>query len=273
MLERIIKRDGSVEPFDPHKVNSWSQWATKGLGDRVDWSLIVLDTIKHIGKEVHSQELQRQLIKSCLLRRSWPYNLMAGKLYNALYRKELFAGEMPTIKSLHEEMQAAGLIRVLKYTDEEYAYLETVIDHNRDFNLAHFQVHQLRKKYSLQDRSSKKEFETPQFIFMRMAMALAEDEAPEKRMEHLKNWYDHFSFCRLNAPTPNYLNLGTDHNGYASCCVYATDDTAESLAIGDHIAYTMTYMSAGIGSFINTRSLGDSVRNGIITHQGRILPL
>lgn len=270
MLKRIIKRNGTTEDFTPHKVNMWSQWASESLGNRVDWSRIVLETIKQFGEEAHSQDLQRQLIKTCLSKRSWPYNLMAGKLYIAIYRKEIYGDEIPSIQDLQYRMHNYGLMRVLDYTDDDFAYLESVIDHRRDFNLAHFQIHQIRKKYSLQDRITGKEFETPQFVFMRMAMALAEDEPKETRLTHVENWYNHFSFNRINAPTPNYVNLGTTHNGYASCCLYAVDDNAQSLAIGDHIAYTMTYMSAGIGGIINTRSLGDAVRNGTITHQGKL---
>lgn len=270
MLKRIIKRNGTVEDFTPHKVNMWSQWASGSLGNRVDWSRVVLETIRQFGEEADSQDLQRQLIKTCLGKRSWPYNLMAGKLYIAIYRKEIYGDEIPTIQALQQRMCEYGLMRQLDYSDEEYVYLETIIDHTRDFNLAHFQIHQIRKKYSLQDRVTAKEFETPQFVFMRMAMALGEDEPKESRLMHVKNWYNHFSFNRINAPTPNYVNLGTTHNGYASCCLYAVDDNAQSLAIGDHIAYTMTYMSAGIGGIINTRSLGDPVRNGTITHQGKL---
>jgi ribonucleoside-diphosphate reductase alpha chain len=273
MLKRIIKRNGTFEAFTPHKVNMWSQWASDKLGNRVDWSRIVLETIKQLGEEAHSQDLQRQLIKTCISKKSWPYNLMAGKLYIAIYRKEIYGNEIPTVMNLHSKMLKYGLIREMKFTPEDYEYIERVIDHTRDFDLAHFQIHQIRKKYSLQDRITSQEFETPQFVFMRMAMALAEDEPRETRLEHLRNWYNHFSFNRINAPTPNYVNLGTPHNGYASCCLYTVDDNAQSLAIGDHIAYTMTYMSAGIGGFINTRSLGDSVRSGSIVHQGRLLPL
>lgn len=270
MLKRIIKRNGTAEDFTPHKVNMWSQWASGSLGNRVDWSRIVLETIRQFGEEAHSQDLQRQLIKTCLGKRSWPYNLMAGKLYIAIYRKEIYGDEIPSIHGLQLRMYDYGLMRRLNYSDEEFAELEEVIDHTRDFNLAHFQIHQIRKKYSLQDRITGKEFETPQFVFMRMAMALAEDEDKSTRLTHVKNWYNHFSFNRINAPTPNYVNLGTTHNGYASCCLYAVDDNAQSLAIGDHIAYTMTYMSAGIGGIINTRSLGDPVRNGTIVHQGKL---
>jgi ribonucleoside-diphosphate reductase alpha chain len=105
---------------------------------------------------------------------------------------------------------------------------------------------------------------------MRMAMALAENLAADQRIEHIRGWYNHFSHNRLNPPTPNFVNLGTKLNGYASCCLYTTDDTAPSLAAGDHIAYMMTCMSAGIGTHIKTRSLGDEIRGGLIQHQGKL---
>ena len=267
---QIVKRDGSIEDFQPHKVNSWAQWATAGIKGRVDWSLIVMDTMKSLGEVASSQDLQRQLIKKCLEHRTWPYNIMAGKLYTALIRKEVYGDTIPSVKAVHARLIEAGLIRKMAYSDSEFEHIEAIIKHERDFNLAHFQIHQIRKKYSLQDLSTKQEFETPQFVYMRMAMALAEDEPAETRMTHVANWYDHFSFNRINAPTPNYMNLGTAHNGYASCCLYTTDDSAASLAIGDHIAYTMTYMSAGIGGTLNTRSIGDPVRNGAIIHQGKL---
>ena len=270
MLKTLIKRDGTTEDFMPHKVNNWAQWATTGIKGRVDWSQVVMEALKTMGDAASSQDLQRQLIKTCLSSRSWPYNLMAGRLYAVLLRKEIYGDTIPTVKEVMASLEEVGLVRKLKYSDDDYATIETFIQHDRDFNLAHFQIHQIRRKYSLQNRTNGKEFETPQFVYMRMAMALAEDESVDTRMEHLKNWYDHFSFNRINAPTPNYTNLGTIHNGYASCCLYTVDDSASSLAIGDHIAYTMTYMSAGIGGYLNTRSVGDGVRNGSITHQGKL---
>lgn len=270
MLKSIIKRDGTTEDFQPHKVNNWAEWAMVGLGDRVDWSLIVLESVKAFNESASSQDLQKELIKNCLAQRSWPYNLMAGKLYIAMYRKEIYGDVIPTVRDLHARMLEAGLIRNMNYSNQDYAFIESVIDHGRDFNLAHFQIHQIRKKYSLQDRITGQEYETPQFVYIRMAMALAENEPAETRLFHLKNWYEHFASNRLNAPTPNYTNLGTPHNGYASCCLYHAGDTAASLAVGDHIAYTMTYMSAGIGGIINSRSLGDPVRNGTIIHQGKL---
>lgn len=269
MLKKIIKRDGRIEDFAPEKLNVWSQWAGKDLGDRINWSEVVLNTVKVAGETISSQDLQRLLIKQCVVHKKWGYSIMAGRLFNAIYRKELYDGQIPTVKELHERLAKNKFMAKLNYSRDDYAQVEQMIDHSRDFNMAYFQVKQIRQKYALQNRVAKEEFETPQFVFMRMAMALAEDEKTD-RLLHVKNWYDHFSLGRINAPTPNYVNLGTEHNGYSSCCLYTTDDTARSLAIGDHIAYTMTYMSSGIGGYIGCRSLGDPVRAGFTVHQGKL---
>lgn len=271
MLKTIIKRNGQEEAFIPAKVNSWSIWASEQLGKRVDWSSVVMEAMSHFGERTTSQNLQKQLIKICVQKKSWPYSLMAGRLYAAITRKEIY-GEMqpPTIRELHRKLSDAGLMRVLDYSDEEYAQIEEFIDHSRDFEYAYSQILQLRKKYALMNRVTRQEYESPQFIYMRMAMALAEDEPRGERLQHIVNWYNHFSFNRINAPSPNYINLGTKLNGYASCCVYKSGDNLHSLAVGDHIAYEMTGMSAGIGGMISTRSVGDPVRGGVISHQGKL---
>ena len=270
MLKKIIKRDGRIEDFHPNKINSWILWASKSLAERVDWSSIVFDAVKGFGEIAHSQDLQKQLIKLCALKKDWAHNLMAGRLYAATMRKELYDEYIPTIKALFYKAYKSGLMTKLKYSDEDYALAETFIKHERDFEMTYFQIHHIRKKYALQNRQAKVEYETSQFTFMRMAMALAEDEPKETRMLHVQKWYDNFSLGRVNAPTPNYVNLGTPHNGYVSCCLYHSADDADSLAIGDHIAYKMTCMSAGIGGYIGTRTIGDPVRSGMIVHQGKI---
>ena len=269
MIEKIIKKNGTVEDFSPAKVNGWSEWAAKTLGGLVDWSSVVIDAVNKCPKTCTSIELQTGLIESCLNRKTWEYNKMAGRLYAALIYREVHPNGIPTIKELHTTLVNVGLMIKLNYADSEYDEIEKFIDHKRDLKYPHFQLNQIRFKYSLRNKVAKKEYESAQFVFMRMAMALAENEKAD-RLVHIKKWYDHFSFGRINAPTPNYVNLGTALNGFASCCLYSTDDTAASLAAGDHIAYMMTCSSAGIGSHINTRSIGDPVRGGMIQHQGKL---
>lgn len=268
MIKTINKRDGSKEEFSPLKINGWGEWAARELGDNVDWSQVVLDVTSSSPEEVTSVDLHKALIRTCLDNDTWGYNLMAGRLYASARFKDLYGGNIPTIKSLHSSMVEEGLMVDLGYSQEEYDYLEGIIDHSKDFKATHFEINQIREKYSLKSRVSGKEFESQQFVYMRMAMALAQDE--ESKLEHAAKWYEHFSEKRINAPTPNYVNLGTKLKGYASCAVYTTEDTADSIEAGVHIAYTMTHRSAGIGAHMNVRSLGDPVRGGLIRHQGKL---
>lgn len=279
MITEIIKRDGSTEPFDPEKINRWAEWAAQHLGGFVDWAGIAMRAVAKLPERCGSQELQKALIQECLDQKTWAYYRMAARLYVPLLRKKMYNSdtEQPSVRSVQSEMADWFLMRELDYTEAEWQEVDQIIQHKRDLNYAYFQIKQIVEKYSLHDRRKDSEsdilgrfFEMPQYVYMRMAMALAEDEPRGERMMHVKKWYDHLSNNRLNAPTPNFTNLGTTHNGYASCCLYVTNDTEKSLGIGDHIARTMTVASAGIGGALLCRSIGDPVRDGLIIHQGKV---
>lgn len=270
MITHIIKRNGTQEEFSPAKANGWGAWAAKTLGPSFDWGGVVLETVNQCPAVCSSLQFQETLISVCLSKKTWEHNRMAGRLYASLLERVIYPEGRPTIKELHQKLFDAGLMVKLDYSDEEYEQIEDIIDHKQDLKYPHYQINQIRYKYALRDKVRKLEFETPQFVYMRMSMALAEQFPKGRRLELIAGWYGHFSHNRLNPPTPNFTNLGTKLNGYASCCLYTTEDTAPSLAAGDHIAYMMTVMSAGIGTHIKTRSLGDPVRSGLIQHQGKI---
>lgn len=270
MIKTIIKRDGTKQPFDADKINGWGQWAAKTLGNSIDWGGIVLSAVQTCDEETTSEALQQALIRSCLDRPTWAYNRMAGRLYCALQRKKCYGKTIPTIKELHSRMVAAGILSekfASTYTDDEYAELESTIDHSRDLTYAYYQHTQFRTKYAMRDRVNDIDYETPQFVHMRVAMRLAMNLP--NRVETAKKFYYYFSTNKINIPTPYYTNSGTEKNGFLSCCLYTTNDTAPSLAAGDHIAYMMTVNSSGIGANIRTRAIGSSVRGGIIRHQGK----
>lgn len=279
MVEFIIKRDGSTEPFSADKMNGWGIWAAQHLGGFVDWAGVAMRAVASLPETCTSQELQLAFIQECKNQQTWAYYRMAARLYVPYIRKQMYGGDgsIPPIRDIHKELQQWDLLRVMDYTDQEYDQIEQLLEHKRDFNYAEFQIKQIIEKYSLCDRRVKsdspilgKYFESPQHVYMRMAMALAEDESRDVRMHHVAKWYSHLSCNRLNAPTPNFANLGTTHNGLASCCLVMADDREISLGIHDYIARAMTVASAGIGTTILCRSIGDPVRGGSIVHMGKL---
>lgn len=273
MIERIIKRNGEVEDFSPRKLNGWGEWASKTLGNYVDWSEVVLHVVSTLPQEVTSEQLHQALIDHCLTNATWSYNRMAGRLYSALLYKKLYNGKIPTVKDLFSKLVNVGLMDVNffeAFSDEDYVQLENIIDHKRDLNYAHYQIEQSVKKYALKNRADNIDYETPQFSMLRVAMRMCMNKGVgAERIARIKRHYDQYSKDKVNVPTPYYTNSGTVKNGFQSCCLHHTNNTVGSLAASDHISYMMTVSSAGQGSKIYTQSIGSPVRGGSIVHQGK----
>lgn len=270
MLKTLIKRDGRIQDFMAEKLNGWSQWASEKLENRVDWSQAALNAVAGLPEKATTRELMISLINELLAMESWPAYLMAGRLRASVVRKDIFGSiEPPTIAQLHAKLQGMSLMRALPYTPEQYALFEELIDHTKDYNYPEFAISQIIDKYSTRNYVTGEVFETPQFVYMRMAMTLCEFEPEEIRTARVCEMYLEFADKKLSAPTPNYLFLGTPHKGYASCCIYTSADDSDSLAVGDHIAYKMTVNSAGIGNYISTRAPGAPIAGGRVEHIGK----
>lgn len=285
MIEIVIKRDGSEEPYIPQKIADWGKWTSKQFGG--NWMPIIQKTelrANAIAKEnngkIKSSELQEILIDECLRLKDYKGYMMAGKLFGAELGKLIYKGKgYPTIKELHKEMEDVGLLRPMRYTDEELEELNSYINHELDLLAIHYSTEFFRVKYSLKDLVNKVEYETPQFTLMRMAMALAVED--DNRVELAKLFYDllsgnglyhneHIPMKLMSAPSPNYTNLGTYSKSFSSCLLYQIPDTIPGLSAAAIIAHEMTAAGAGLGSSIRTRSLGDGVRNGTVIHQGKL---
>ena len=268
MITKITKRNGEVVDFDVNKLLKWSEWA--GVVG-CDWFAIASEAYKKLPENPTTVELQDAMIKACLDVEDTPHLMMAGRLLIGHVYKELFGGHenIPSLKTMYKNMVSKGLWEEMGYSDEELDALSSVINHKKDLRSPHSVVNQIVTKYAISNVEGGKPLETPQFVWMRMALGLCKEEK-EDRVQKVTEYYQDFSNGKINAPTPNIKNLGTLGRGYASCCVFKSNDSAKSLAAGDHIAYTMTCASAGIGGYIETRSKGEGVRNNTIKHSGKL---
>jgi len=271
MLQRVIKRDGSIQPADINKAIGWVHWAGQGLGERVDLVGAIRYVFSNLGEEEKTSTINLQLREYLISKGTSPNLLAAGRLMMADWRKTIFPNGIPTVRAQVEHMHAIGLMESPAYTYSDFDFIEEVIQHDRDFMLDSSQVQQILFKYGLKNTVTKTYYETPQFTFMRKAMAIAAMEPNrDLRLPLLRDLYNQYSLSYLSSPTPSYNNLGTYNRGLASCCVIASEDTVPSLAAGVYAQYVMTCQSAGIGHLLMTRSQNDLVRNGAIMHKGKL---
>lgn len=274
MIKTVIKRDGSSEPFSHEKLNKLSQWTTDVLTPQehnIDWSQIALDAVKRLYNNCTTEDIVKALIQSCLDKHEEGYLYAAGKLLISDLYKNIYNSDIPpSLNDFLESMIEKELYEdfLEEYSDEEITEIDSFIDHSRDFTLTHSQVNQMMSKYLLQDKISKTHFETPQFMFMRVALAVCAEE--ENRVEKINTVYNLLSHFHLNLPTPMWVNLGTPNKVGTSCLLYAVEDTIGSLNAGDNISYMMTTAGAGIGSVMFTRSAGQPIKKGKLIHAGKI---
>lgn len=270
MLQTLIKRDGTTEPLIHEKLYGWSEWAAGPLGGRVDWSIAAKAAVEKLPEVASTRDLMMALIGELLSMENWPAYLMAGRLRASVIRKDLYGSiTPPTVYEQHNHMLELDRMRALPYSKEEYEEIEKFVDHTKDYHYPEFALSQIVDKYSLRNYVTNEIYETPQFTYIRMAMTIAEFEPADRRLEVVKDYYTRFSDKLLSAPTPNYLYLGTKHNGYASCCIYASGDDGKSLGIGNWIADQMTINSAGLGSHTHVRAPGDPIDGGRVKHAGK----
>jgi ribonucleoside-diphosphate reductase alpha chain len=180
----------------------------------------------------------------------------------------------PPLKELVERNVEKGLYTqdlLDDYTEEEYTKLNSYMKHSRDYEFTYAGLQQVVDKYLIQDRSNNTIFETPQFMYMLIAMTLFRNYDKEVRLSYIQKYYNATSQFKINIPTPIMSGVRTTLKQFASCVLVDTDDSLDSLFASDMAIGRYVAQRAGIG--INAgriRGLGAKIRGGEVQHTGVI---
>lgn len=269
MITKVIKSDGSEVVFDPERLNKAAIFGDDGNGN---WSHIALDAYKKLYDGCTTKEVNQAIIDACISRKDEAHARMAGRVLVGQIYKEAFGGftKIPSLPNFYHRMVDSGYWEDMKYTGLELTALEAVIDHSKDLSYGYAVLKQFRDKYGIKDAVNDILFESPQMMFMGMAMAVMKNMPKARRIKDVTKLYTYLSDLKINAPTPYLNGLRTGKTGYASCCVIKADDTAKSIGVAREVAYTMTVNQAGIGYYLASRSIGDGVRGNTIKHMGKL---
>lgn len=271
-IEKVIKRDGTVQDFAPEKLNDWAAWACKDTD--VSWSAVVMAALKNLPKGVvDSDTLQDVLIKAAegLIKDNPAYDTVAKELRLAQMRKRLYDSfEPPSLRFFHDHMVRVGAWEDMSawISDDQFDALNQVIDHDRDRLFTSGGLKQFFDKYSRRNIATGEIYETPQFAYMGMAMAMLSQ--PNWTILDAIDLYNAMSLHKINVPTPPLVGLRSSDRGFASCCLVDSTDTLDSIDTAEHIVFKMVAARAGIGYHLESRSIADPVRNGAFPHSGKL---
>lgn len=268
MINHVIKRNGKKARFQPDKLNKLASWATE---HNVSWSQIALNGLKKLSDGCTVQDIMQALIKACIDERSQSHLSVAGKIYVADLYKRVFAendGKPIKLKHHLNKMYELGYYLAFDYSEEEFDLVDSWLKHENDYKLTYTQINQMESKYLVRNRVANVTYETPQFMYARIALAIFEKDP--NRMYHIKNYLGMLQDLTLSLPSPNWSFIGTVNRTGASCCLYAAEDTDDSIAASEHITHKMTVAGAGLGNNLMIRSAQDSVKGGTIVHMGKL---
>ncbi len=273
----VIKRDGSPAQFDVNKIHKVLEWATEGING-VSISEIELKANIQIHDGIKTDDIHELIIKSAaeLISEQTPnYQYVAARLVNYKLRKQVYDQYEPwSLLTITTQNIMRGVYdgQVLnEYSEYEFDQLDKCIKHDRDNEFTYVGMEQFRGKYLVQDRISKVPYETPQILYMLIAMNLFMKYPKDSRLKYVKEYYDAISQFYISLPTPIMAGLRTPTRQFSSCVLIESGDSLDSINSTSTSIVRYISKKAGIGIGAGSiRAIGSRIGDGSVVHTGLI---
>ena len=278
---KVKKRDGSTESLNLDKIHTMVECACDGLAG-VSPSQVEIQSGIQFYDGITTEEIQEILVRSAsdLITLDNPnYQFVAARLLLFGLYKQVFGADwkngFPSVDDHLIDNSGEGGVYDSQlhqqYSKEEWTKINSWIDHDRDYLFTYAGLRQVVDKYLVQDRSSGKVFETPQYAYLLVAATIFSNYPKETRLSYVTRYYDAISKHKINVPTPILAGVRTSLRQFASCVLVDSDDTLDSIFTSDMAIGRYVAQRAGIG--INAgriRALNSKIRGGEVQHTGVI---
>ena len=238
-MHNIIKRDGTLVPYDYMKLYNVLLWACEDnstladsileslnlkIYDRMPISVLVdevIDTVSNLTSQITPQ--YDNVAKRLYLQ----------KMYKDLYnmRRAQYPNFLDVINSLIDANKIIDITSIL--SKDELIKLGEAIDPKRDLDSTYLGLNLFFDKYSI--KVNNKPIELLQHGFMRLAIQGFLYEDKSIRTDLIIQRYNDLSTFVYTEATPKWLNSLTEDAQMASCCLHQMADNSESInkVVGD----------------------------------------
>jgi len=274
---RVTKRDGSLKNLDIDKIHAVLDWACNGGNDDallpikgVSLSEIEMKAHLNLHDKIKTADIHECLIKAAaeLISKDTPnYDHVAARLRWFSVRKVAFSDNLPPhlyhIVKVNTKNGTYDPDVLKMYSKDEWYLINDMVDHNRDDLFRYAGAEQMAKKYLVQNRKTKKVFETFQIPYIMVAAILFNNYPKETRLGYVKRYYDQVSQHYVSLPTPIMAGLRTKVKSFSSCVLIDVDDSLDSITRAATAIVEYASRKAGIGLNIGRiRAQGQLVRSG-----------
>ena len=207
---RVIKRSGRIEDMRFDNVTNRIKNLTSGLSDKCDSQKIAQQVFSSMYDNITTQEIDVLSAEICigLITSDPDYEILATRIIASNIHKVC-------PNNFHLAMRKLQKAKII--TDEVVEVAQQVKEHiktDRDFDFGYFGLKTLEKSYL--QRVEGKLIETPQYLFMRVAIGIHGKDIPA-----VLETYDKMSQGFFIHATPTLFNAGTPRPQMSSCFLIA----------------------------------------------------
>ncbi len=268
MQFQVQKRDGTRESYDKAKIRRCVERASKGLDD-VSISEITDEAVAQLYDGISTNDIDRATILAARSRIVFEpnYSFVAARLLlNSLY-KEAFAEHVDGRKLNHQYREAfvrninllVGHERLDASIVSNYDLdrLAAALKPERDLQFKYLGLQTLYDRYLLHEQ--KRRLETPQGLWMRVAMGLCfQEQNPTDRAIEAYEVFSQFLYC---PGTPTLFNSCTVHSQLSSCYLSTIDDSIDGIFGAMHNQARLSKYAGGLGvDFTPLRGMNSHIK-------------
>jgi len=260
---RVVKRSGRVEDMRFDNVTNRIKNLTYGLSGNCDSSKVAQQVFSSMYDNITTQEIDILSAEICIgmITSDPDYEILATRIVASNIHKICPNNFHLAMRKL----QKAGVI-----TDEVVEVAQQVKDHiktDRDFDFGYFGLKTLEKSYL--QRVNGKLIETPQYMFMRVAIGIHGKDVPA-----VLETYDKMSQGYFIHATPTLFNAGTPRPQMSSCFLIANKEDSINGIYGTLTECAqISKWAGGIGMHIHDIRANKSHIRGTNGNSDGIIPM
>jgi ribonucleoside-diphosphate reductase alpha chain len=260
--------NGVSKPLDMAALRTVIQAACEGLGNAIDATPIITETIKNLYDGVPMAQVYDSAILASrtLIEKDPAYSQVTARILMHVIRKEILGREV-----LQGNMQAEYSTYFAKYINEgigaelldprmrEYdlVRLAAALNADRDLQFNYLGLQTLYDRYFLHIEDRR--IEMPQAFFMRVAMGLALNELD--REARAIEFYEVLSTFDFMSSTPTLFNSATTRPQLSSCYLTTVADDLDGIYEALKENALLSKFAGGLGNdWTNVRALGSHIK-------------
>jgi ribonucleoside-diphosphate reductase alpha chain len=257
----ITKRDGTREPFNADKINRSIERACMGLQDPISMvTQIATETRLTLYDGITTEEMDQATINAAVqnIKEDIEYDKVAVRLLlKTIYRKVVgdYEDNQEMLRKKHRDGFAEwvkkgvanGMLDARMAEKFDLKELAATLDIRRDELFVYAGLSTLLNRYSIKDKNNDPA-ETPQYLFMRVAMGLSYNETDPTLWA--KRFYQKMSQMKYIAGGSTNLGAGTTRPSLSNCILLQIEDDMDHIAksVGD--VMILSKAAAGIGASV-----------------------